>query len=223
MTKQFALDERFRQRCAVYFDQRPIKSGTFFVDRPRNELLADAGLSLQQHGSIRLGHLLHTREHVFQSVAFPDDLLETLDLRNLLFQINIFLFQPLLQALDLDKRRLKISFGTLTLSYVEQDTHSASAVEAGVINSPASRCNPSLGAVRDHRTAFIFERVASPLRALDLGNDARPVVGMNTVNHVFESEHIVVAKAKQGSQTLVSPEFTALQIARPQAQLAGAG
>src|SRR5262249_37749903 len=122
----------------VHFDVRPVRTGTLFVDRARDEFLTHAGLSLQQHRGVRFGHLLHTREHVFQNVALADDLLETLNLRNLLFQLDIFLFQPLLHATDVYQRRVKILFGALTLSDIEHHTHPAWAALAEHTDRPAS-------------------------------------------------------------------------------------
>src|SRR5215468_3939666 len=138
VTKKFTFDKRFRQSCAVHFDVRSIGSGTLFVDRPCNKLLPHAGLPLQENGGICLGHLLDTREHVFQNVALADDLLETLNLRNLLFQIDIFLFQSLLQATDFYQRRVKILFGPLALSDIKHHTHPACAALAELTDGPAS-------------------------------------------------------------------------------------
>src|SRR6516225_3206511 len=125
MAKQLALDEGFRQGCAVYLDLWPVGPGTSLVDRTRDELLSHAGLSLQQHGGVRFGYLLHSREHIFQSVALADDLVESLDLKNLLSQIEVFFFQPLLQAPDLYKRGIEILLGPFTLGDVKHNTHPA--------------------------------------------------------------------------------------------------
>ena len=54
-------------------------------------------------------------------------------------------------------------------------------------------------------------------------NHLASVVGMNASKDIIESEHVVLAEAKQRTQTQVGPQVTAFQIAHPQAQLTGAG
>src|SRR5262245_19295502 len=138
MAKQLALDQGFRQGCAVYLDLWPVGPGTPLVDHARDEFLSHPGLPLQQHGGVRFCHLLHSREDVFHSVALADDLVESLDLKNLLSEIEVFFFQPLLQATDFYQRRVKILFGPLTLSDIKHHTHPACAALAKLTNGPAS-------------------------------------------------------------------------------------
>jgi hypothetical protein len=67
-------------------------------------------------------------------------------------------------------------------------------------------------AAGNNHAKFIFKRTLGLLRAREFGNDSGPVLGMNKANQVFEPEHIVLAKAKQKTQTRVGPEVTAFQI-----------
>ena len=65
IAEELRLDQGVRDRAAVDSDKRLLASGTQLVDGPSHELLAGAGLALDEDGERRVGHLLD----------LPDDLL----------------------------------------------------------------------------------------------------------------------------------------------------
>src|SRR5215467_1662026 len=86
---------------------------------------------------------------------------------------------------------------------------SCSARLRSMISNAATHCSPPPGITT--RNSSLKEPSACSAR--EFGNDSGPVLGMNTANQVFEPEHIVLANAKQKTQTRVGPEVTAFQIA----------
>ena len=100
VAEELALDERVGQRGAVELDEGPGPARAQVVDRVGDELLADAGLALQEDGARGGRHLLDPREDVAQDVAAADDALEPVRL-HLLPQVDVVGLEPVAQALDL--------------------------------------------------------------------------------------------------------------------------
>src|ERR1700691_4813015 len=79
------------------------------MNRPRNQLLAGAGLAQDQYGWARRSDDFNLLQHGLQTVTFTDDLLEVVLCAQLLLQIAFFLFQlaaelnnPAVAVVDLD-------------------------------------------------------------------------------------------------------------------------
>ena len=53
VAEELALEQLARQRGAVELDERALAARALLVDRARDELLAGAGLALDQHGAVR--------------------------------------------------------------------------------------------------------------------------------------------------------------------------
>src|SRR5436190_1038692 len=58
MAKELGLDQGVRYRAAVDGDKRLLASGAQLMDRPSDELLASAGLALDEDRERGVGHLL---------------------------------------------------------------------------------------------------------------------------------------------------------------------
>src|SRR5439155_14089894 len=58
VVEELRLDQGVRYRAAVDSDQRLLASRTHVMDRPRDELLASAGLALDEDSQRGVGHLL---------------------------------------------------------------------------------------------------------------------------------------------------------------------
>ena len=83
VAEQSALDETFRQRGAIQFDERPIASLALGVDRPREQLLTGPRLSFEQHGRTRRRGSGDCLEHATNRVAVADDLALVAELHDL--------------------------------------------------------------------------------------------------------------------------------------------
>ena len=66
VSEQLALEQARRNRGAVQLDERPRSAAAQVVDGSGDELLARAGLSLDEHGRVGRRDNLDLREHVLQ-------------------------------------------------------------------------------------------------------------------------------------------------------------
>jgi hypothetical protein len=64
MAEELALEQRLRQGGAVDGDERSVRAWARAMDAARDELLAGAGLTLDQHGDRGAGRALHQPEHL---------------------------------------------------------------------------------------------------------------------------------------------------------------
>ena len=64
MAEELALEQRLGKRGAVDRDERSLCTLTRAVDAARHELLAGAGLALDEHADGGCGGALHQAEHV---------------------------------------------------------------------------------------------------------------------------------------------------------------
>ena len=80
------------------------------MNRPRNDTLAGAGFSRQQHGGVGASHLLNLDKHVLHSWRIADDMTGALPGLNLFLEIEVFQLQV-----------LKGLLGMPTLGHVPQD------------------------------------------------------------------------------------------------------
>src|SRR5690606_5371197 len=74
--KKLALDQSLGQRTAVERDHRSASASAVLVDRSRAELLAGAGLALEQDGHLTVGRALEDREQLAHRQALADQLAE---------------------------------------------------------------------------------------------------------------------------------------------------
>src|SRR5262245_37605090 len=98
MAEQLRGDQRRRNGGAVDAHERTRRPLRVLVDGARDELLAGAGLSHDQHRRIRRSDLSYLGEHVADRSGAADDLLEVVLLLDLLAQVQVLLFEtvPLL-------------------------------------------------------------------------------------------------------------------------------
>jgi hypothetical protein len=77
MAKKLAFQQIEWNGGAIQLYEWPPAPRAEIVNRPRDQLLAGAGLSLDKNSGIRRRDLLDLFEHGFQSRAFANDLLES--------------------------------------------------------------------------------------------------------------------------------------------------
>ena len=73
MPEQLALEQRFGQRRAVDGDEGLAATRREVVDRARHQLLAGAGLALDEHRGADRRHVLDLDEHLLDGRRFADD------------------------------------------------------------------------------------------------------------------------------------------------------
>jgi hypothetical protein len=71
MAEQLALEEIERNGRAVHLDERAAAPRAEFVNRPRNQFLAGAGLALNQHRRLGWRHSFDLLEHGLHAVLAP--------------------------------------------------------------------------------------------------------------------------------------------------------
>ena len=76
VTEQLGLEERLGQRGAVDHDERPVGARARIVDGAREELLAGAGLALDQHGRVEGGHTRDLLVELHHPGRLADQVLE---------------------------------------------------------------------------------------------------------------------------------------------------
>src|SRR5207244_30333 len=73
VAEELGLEERLGERRAVDREERRRAPRAVEVDRLRDELLPRAGLALDQHGDLRVGHLVEDREERAHGGRAADD------------------------------------------------------------------------------------------------------------------------------------------------------
>ncbi len=104
MAEPLALEEPRGRGGAVHRHERPAPALARRVNRPRDELLARAGLAEQQDAGIGRGHRGDLAQDAFQRPAFADDLSEMLGAADLFFEIDIFVREAVFERGNLAKR-----------------------------------------------------------------------------------------------------------------------
>ena len=107
--EELRLDEAVGQRRATHFDERFLRPQRVVVDRMRDELLARARFSADEHGRIGRRDLRDLLVHLPHRSARPDDVGEIVPIAELLPQVGVLVHQAFLvfldQALKLDRLR----------------------------------------------------------------------------------------------------------------------
>ena len=97
MPEQLAFDEPRRDRPAVHRDERPVPPAAQAVDAARNQLLAGARFTHDQHGGVGRRDLLDLVEHGREGGALAHQILESLLRLDLLVQHNVLGLEPVAQ------------------------------------------------------------------------------------------------------------------------------
>ncbi len=80
MTKQLSLQEILRKNPAIHGNPRLVCPAAQVVNRPGDQLLAGAALSLDEDCCLAVRHLCNELEHILHDLALADDLLESITL-----------------------------------------------------------------------------------------------------------------------------------------------
>src|SRR5262249_15212711 len=115
VAEELALDETRRDRSAVDFHEWALTTSAPAVDRPREELLARAGLADQENRRVRPRHVLDGVEGREKRRAVAHDLLEVVLGADLLLEIEVLGLQAILQRLDFGERRAELVVRLLPL------------------------------------------------------------------------------------------------------------
>jgi len=97
VTKQLAVDERFRNCTAVDGNERPLVPGGQTVNCPGHDPLAYPGFSQEQHGAFQRRHLPDHFHDLLQPEIRADDLAGG-HAEQLLAQIAVVIRQPVFEA-----------------------------------------------------------------------------------------------------------------------------
>ncbi len=76
VSEKGALDQLARHRAAVEYDKRPVAARGVIVNLLGDQLLAGAGLALDQHRGVGVGHILEQIEHLPHLGVCADELSE---------------------------------------------------------------------------------------------------------------------------------------------------
>ena len=109
VAEELALEQLVRNRRAVDLDERTLRSRAARVNHVRDELLADAGLAVDQHAGRRLRDRFEPREHFFQRGALADDAAEVHRHLHLLAQVVALALELLAQARVLLESRAQLA------------------------------------------------------------------------------------------------------------------
>ncbi len=88
VTEQLALDQRLRKRRAVDGNERSTCAAAPFVEEPREQLLAGAGLAEEQHRRVSRRHEGGLLERGGKGTALAEDVAERARRQNLLAQMG---------------------------------------------------------------------------------------------------------------------------------------
>ena len=108
VAEQFAFDQARGDGAAVELHERSIATRAALVDGAGDELLARAGLAVDQYARVRAGDEIDLAQRLLQGRARADDLAMVTLFGDLALQIAILPLQPLLQALDFLERVLEL-------------------------------------------------------------------------------------------------------------------
>src|SRR5262245_58457206 len=93
MAKQFRLGQPLGNRRRIEGDEMLIVPRAVVMDRPRNELLAGAGLALDQDRAVHRRNKFERREHVSHRSAAADDIVEPESFLQLRAKLGVLLTQ----------------------------------------------------------------------------------------------------------------------------------
>src|SRR5690242_7165203 len=88
--EELALEETFRYRAAIQFDQRALASRTLLVDGARDQLLSRTAFPCDQDGSVGRRDESSLLHNLSQTDARPDDVAEVLFAADFIDQVSVF-------------------------------------------------------------------------------------------------------------------------------------
>src|SRR5262245_30142864 len=100
MAEQLALEQPRGYRRAVELNKGPVPPGTQIVEGASDQLFASAHLAADKHRRTSRCNNLDLLQHPAQRGALADDLGEVVFGASLLYQVEIFLGQPIFQVGD---------------------------------------------------------------------------------------------------------------------------
>jgi hypothetical protein len=105
MAEQLGFRQRFGDCRGVERDEPLVGARAVVVNRPGDELLARAGLTVNQHRAVEGGHQLQCLEDLAHRRTLADDIVEAITVLQLGTQFGVFLPQPLLVDADAENPR----------------------------------------------------------------------------------------------------------------------
>ena len=100
VAEQLRLDEALGQRGAAHLDERTLRAQRVVMNGLRDQLLAGARLTADEHRRIRARHLRHLLVHQPHRAAGPEDVGKVVALPQLALEVRVFLAQPLALGID---------------------------------------------------------------------------------------------------------------------------
>ena len=100
MAKQFALEQTRGNRRTVELYQGPILAAAAIMDSASDQFLSGASLSQQQYGRIACSHGFDQLQYLPESRTLPNDSCKVGLAANLIFQVELFLRELVLQVFD---------------------------------------------------------------------------------------------------------------------------
>ena len=111
MPEQLALDQAGGDGAAVHLHQRPVAARTAVVQGAGDQLLAGAGLAVDQDRSVARRHARHLVEQLAQPWIAADDLVDVVLAADFFLQIDVLRLKPVAQALQFLHRRVQRALG----------------------------------------------------------------------------------------------------------------
>ena len=91
VAEELGFGERLGDRRGVERHEPLVRARAVVVDGPRDQLLAGAGLALDQHGAVHRRHELEALEDRLHGAALADHLIEAIAVAELRAQLGVFL------------------------------------------------------------------------------------------------------------------------------------
>ena len=101
VTEHLALEQSSRNRGAIHFYQRMFSSTAQIMKSARDQFLPSPSFTKNQNWRVGGRHRFHILQRALQSSAGANDLFEVQLAADFIFQVDLFLCQPVLQLGDL--------------------------------------------------------------------------------------------------------------------------
>jgi hypothetical protein len=189
MAEQLALQKLLGERRAVQTDERAGGPAGIEMDRPRDQLLADAALAPDEHRGVRGGHARHQRQDLLHPAALADDPLQAVPLDELSLKLADLAFQVRLlgHSIDTNKEFLQVE-------------RLGKVIGGSVLHGLDRGLDGAVGRHQDERD-FGVHRL-DPLEEVGAGHAGHPAIAQNQVHlsvpgvrqrlrPAFRREHLV--------------------------------
>src|SRR5215469_10468490 len=117
VSKKFALDQPGGYSPAIHFHQRPMLALTTVVNRASNQFLSATRFTQNQDSGVGRCDRLNLAEHINQTFAVANDLLEIVIFTDFFLQVYVLGFELFLQLLHLLQRGSQLVFCSLALQF----------------------------------------------------------------------------------------------------------